>query len=183
MSDLAIGAGENPPASSCPQIVVNLAQSGGLAFIRPSCIQGTELRTLWDTGAGCSYIHREFSALGTIVSKEHFVRSVFANGQAHTSNELVQVSVSLGPFDLPLEKQIQINIKVIPMDLPNNFDMILGCDVMKQLQASLDIERDAIQLRHRGRIVTLVMDKHKTGETTSVNGHSSISVTTAELIA
>ena len=86
--------------------MVNLAQSGGLAFIRPSYVQGTELRTLWDTGAGCSYIHREFSALGTIVSKEHFVRSVFANGQAHTSNELVQISVSLGPFDLQLEKQI-----------------------------------------------------------------------------
>ena len=69
------------------------------------------------------------------------------------------------------------------MDLPNNFDMILGCDVMKQLQASLDIERNTIQLRHRGRIVTLVMDKDKTGETTSVNGLSSVSVTTAELIA
>ena len=106
-----------------------------------------------------------------------------ANGQAHTSNELLQVSVSLGPFDLPLEKQIQINLKVIPMDLPNNFDMILGCDVMKQLQASLDIERDAIQLRHRGRIVTLFMDKNKTGESTSVNGQSSVSVTAAELTA
>eukprot|EP00963_Diacronema_lutheri_P010952 scaffold1267_cov414-Pavlova_lutheri.AAC.1 len=183
LSDLTIRAGENPPASSCPRIVVNLAQSGGLAFIRPSYVEGTELRTLWDTGAGCSYIHKEFSALGTIASKAHFVRSVFANGQAHTSNELLQISVSLGPFDLPLEKQIQINIKVIPMDLPKNFDMILGCDVMKQLQASLDIERNTIQLRHRGRIVTLVMDKHKTVETTSVNGLSSVSVTTAELTA
>eukprot|EP00963_Diacronema_lutheri_P009124 scaffold816_cov386-Pavlova_lutheri.AAC.1 len=69
------------------------------------------------------------------------------------------------------------------MDLPKNFDMTLGCDVMKQLQASLDIERNTIQLRHRGRIVTLVMDKHKTVETTSVNGLSSVNVTTAELTA
>ena len=59
LRDLTIGAGENPPASSCPQIVVNLAQSGGLAFIRPSYVQGTELRTLWDTGGRCYYIHRE----------------------------------------------------------------------------------------------------------------------------
>eukprot|EP00963_Diacronema_lutheri_P010957 scaffold1268_cov387-Pavlova_lutheri.AAC.5 len=69
------------------------------------------------------------------------------------------------------------------MDLPKNFDMILGCDVMKQLLASLDIERNTVQLRHRGRIVTLVMDKHKTVETTSVNGLASVSVATAELSA
>eukprot|EP00963_Diacronema_lutheri_P008478 scaffold753_cov390-Pavlova_lutheri.AAC.10 len=126
LSDLTIGAVENPVASSCPHIVVNLAQYGGLAFIRPSYVQGTEFKTLWDTGAGCSYIHKEFNTLGTIMSKAHFVRTVFANGQAHTSTELVQISVAPSPFNLPFDEQIKVKIKVIPMDLPKNFDMIQG---------------------------------------------------------
>eukprot|EP00963_Diacronema_lutheri_P001282 scaffold83_cov390-Pavlova_lutheri.AAC.1 len=40
LSDLTIGAGENPPTSSYPRIVVNLAQFGGLTFIRPSYVEG-----------------------------------------------------------------------------------------------------------------------------------------------
>eukprot|EP00963_Diacronema_lutheri_P002643 scaffold187_cov329-Pavlova_lutheri.AAC.13 len=69
------------------------------------------------------------------------------------------------------------------MDLPKNFDMILGCDVMKQLRASLDVNRNTIQLRHSGKTITLAMDKNKTGETSSVNGLASVSVATAELSA
>ena len=75
--------------------------------MRPFYIQGRELGTLWDTRGGCSYTQREFSALGTIVSTAHFVQSVFANGQAHTSNELVQISTSLVPFDLLLENRFR----------------------------------------------------------------------------
>ena len=56
LSDLTIGARENLVATSCPQIVVNLAQFGGLALIRPSYIQGTKLRTLWDIGVEFSFI-------------------------------------------------------------------------------------------------------------------------------
>eukprot|EP00963_Diacronema_lutheri_P005849 scaffold465_cov383-Pavlova_lutheri.AAC.2 len=172
-------------ANDCPNKGKSLetgngqAPGNGIPRRAPSYVQGTELKTLWDTGAGCSYIHREFSTLGTIISKAHFVRSVFANGQTHTSSELVQISVALGPFDLPLDEQI----KVIPMDLPKKFDMILGCDVMKQLQALLDVNRNTIQLRHGSKTITLVMDKNKTGEISSVNGLASVSVAAAELSA
>lgn len=90
LSDLAIGAREDPFIAFNPQFVVNLAQSGGLAFIRRSHVQGRKLRTLWDTGAIYSYIHEEFRNFGKIKSKQHFVRSVLPNGQTHSSNELVQ---------------------------------------------------------------------------------------------
>jgi len=183
LSGLTIGARENPRAFSCPRIVVNLAQSGGLAFIRPSYVQGTEFKTFWDIGAGCSYIHREFSTLGTIVSKARFVQSVLANGQAHTSSELVQILVVVGPYDLPLEEQIKVKITVIHMDLPNYFDMILGCDVVKQFKALLDVNQNTIQLRHGSKTITLVMDNNKTGATSSVNGLASVRVAIAKLSA
>jgi len=154
LSDLTTGVGERATVDARPQIVVNLAQTGSQVFIRPSYVEGKELRTLWDTGAGCSYVHKDFSNLGRVINRRHYVQSVFANGQAHTSNELVQLSVLLGPGNRSLEQQVEVKVQVIPMDLPKSYGLIFGCDVMKQLQASLDVDRNTIQLKHNGRVVT-----------------------------
>eukprot|EP00963_Diacronema_lutheri_P004582 scaffold347_cov420-Pavlova_lutheri.AAC.4 len=179
-SDLTTGVGEHSSTIVQSQVVVNLAQIGSQVFLRPAYVQGKELRALWDTGAGRSYVHKQFQNLGKIISRSHHVRSVFANGQTHTTNELLQLSVLLGPGDPPTEKGIKVKVKVIPMDLPESYDLIFGCDVMSQLQASLNLDRNTIQLTHRNHTVTLVEAKFKTGETSPVNGLASTSVITAE---
>eukprot|EP00963_Diacronema_lutheri_P002061 scaffold134_cov409-Pavlova_lutheri.AAC.1 len=179
-SDLTTGVGEHSSTIARSQVVVNLAQIGSQVFLRPAYVQGKELRALWDTGAGRSYVHKEFQNLGKIISRSHYVRSVFANGQTHTTNELLQLSVLLGPGDQPTEKGIEVKVKVIPMDLPESYDLIFGCDVMSQLQASLNLDRNTIQLTHRNQTVTLVEAKFKIGETSPVNGLASASVSTAE---
>ena len=180
LSDLTTGVGERATADARPHIVVNLAQTGSQVFIRPSYVKGKELRTLWDTGAGCSYVHKDFSNLGRVISGRHYVRSVFANGQAHTSNELVQLSVLLGPGNRSLEQRVEVKVKVIPMDLPKSYDLIFGCDVMKQLQASLDVDRNTILLKHNGRAVTLIMNQSKTGETSPVRDLALVNTGTTE---
>ena len=170
MCDLTTGVGENPSALAHSQVVVNLVQVGSQVFLRPAYVQGKELRTLWDTGAARSYVHKEFSNLGKVISRSHYVRSVFANGQAHTTNELLLLSVVLGPINPPTEGEIEVKVKVIPMDLPESYDLIFGCDVMSQLQASLNVDRNTIQLTHHGQRVTLIEAKISPGETSLDSG-------------
>eukprot|EP00963_Diacronema_lutheri_P005394 scaffold420_cov342-Pavlova_lutheri.AAC.11 len=172
--------GEHSSTIVQSQVVVNLAKIGSQVFLRPAYVQGKELRTLWDTGAGRSYVHKEFKNLGKIISRSHYVRSVFANGQTHTTNELLQLSVLLGPGDTPSKKKIEVKVKVIPMGLPESYDLIFGCDVMSQLQDSLNVDRNTIQLTHRNQTATSDEAKSKTGETSPIDGPASVSVSTAE---
>lgn len=66
------------------------------------------------------------------------------------------------------------------MDLPKSYGLIFGCDVMKQLQASLDVDRYTTHLKHKGRVVTLIMDQSKTGETSLVRDLALVKTGTTE---
>eukprot|EP00963_Diacronema_lutheri_P008504 scaffold758_cov387-Pavlova_lutheri.AAC.1 len=164
ISDLTTGVGEHPSTVAHSQVVVNLALIG-FASLSQTCVRPR--KRIEDTVG-----HRR--------RPSHYVRSVFANGQAHTTNELLQLLVLPGPGDPPTKKTIEVKAKVIPMDLPASYDLIFGFDVMSQLQASLNLDRNTIQLTHRNQTVTLVQAKFKTGETSPVNGLASASVSFAE---
>ena len=106
---------------------------------------------------------------------------MFANGQAHTTSELLLLSVLLGPSDPPTEGKIEVKVKVILMDLPESYDLIFGCDVMSQLLASLNVDCNTIHLTHRDQTVTLIEAKIRVGETSPASGLASVTKGSTEL--
>ena len=86
----------------------------------------------------------------------------------------------LGLGSRSLEQQVKVKAKVFPMDLPKSYDLIFGCDIMKQPQASLDVDRNTIQLKHNGRAVTLIMNKSKMGETSPIRDLALVNTGTTE---